>query len=359
MTMHLSPTDEQQLIRSAQEGDEVAFRSLVEQRRAELHAHCYRILASADDADDAVQDTLLRAWRALPRFELRSSLRTWLFKIASNAALDIAGRRTRRELPIEFGPPSVSGQPLGEPVTEIAWIGPYAVPDATWQSHPDSRYGTRESIELAYVAALQHLPAHQRTVFILREVLGFRAAETAEILDTTVAAVNSSLQRARAGLSGRMPKISQAVELHSVGDVAIAELAARYASAIEEADIDALLSLLTDDVSWSMPPITSWYRGREEVAEFLVGYVFRERWRHLTTRANGQLAIAGYMFDSKEERFLPGALDLLELREGRVAAVTGFLTYAAATPVERETHTVPWRLFDRFGLPDSLPTCPQ
>jgi RNA polymerase sigma-70 factor, ECF subfamily len=171
--------------------------------------------------------------------------------------------------------------------------------------------------------------------------------------------VNSSLQRARAGLSGRMPGISQAVELHSVGDLAIAELAARYASAIEAADIDALLSLLTDDVSWSMPPITSWYRGRGEVAEFLVGYVFRERWRHLTTRANGQLAIAGYLFDPKEKRFLPGALDLLELRDGRVAAVTGFLTYPAVTPLERESDTVPTRLFDRFGLPDSLPTCSE
>jgi RNA polymerase sigma-70 factor (ECF subfamily) len=355
MTMSLSPTDEQQLIRSAKDGDDVAFRSLVEQRRAELHAHCYRILASADDADDAVQDTLLRAWRALPQFESRSSLRTWLFKIASNAALDIALRRTRRELPIEFGPPSGSGKPLGGPITEIAWIGPYAEPDATWQSHPDSSYATRESIELAYVAALQHLPAHQRAVFLLREVLGFRAAETAEILDTSVAAVNSSLQRARAGLSGRIPKVTQAVELQSVGDVALAELAARYARAIEEADIDGLLSLLTDDISWSMPPITSWYRGREEVAEFLVGYVFPERWRHLTTRANGQLAVAGYLFDPAEKSFLPGALDVLELRDGRVAAVTGFLTYAALTPLERETHTVPSRLFDRFGLPESLP----
>jgi RNA polymerase sigma-70 factor, ECF subfamily len=359
MTTSLNSTDELQLLHSAQEGDDVAFGNLLELRMAELHAHCYRILASSDDADDAVQETLLRAWRALPRFEARSSLRTWLFKIASHAALDIALRRTKRELPIGFGPASGSGEGPGEPVTEIAWIGPYATSDSTWQNQPDSSYLARETIELAYVAALQHLPAHQRTVFILREVLGFRAAETAEILDSTVAAVNSSLQRARSQLSGRVPEVSQAVELHSIGDAAIAELAARYARAIEQADIETLLSLLTEDVSWSMPPLTSWYRGREDVAEFLVGYVFPERWRHLATFANGQLAVAGYLFDHEEKKFLPGALDVLELRDGRVAAVTGFLTYAALTPTERETHTVPARLFEQFQLPESLSLVPE
>jgi RNA polymerase sigma-70 factor, ECF subfamily len=355
MTMSANSTDEQRLLRSAQGGDGEAFTSLVELRTAELHAHCYRILASADDADDAVQETLIRAWRAIPSFEARSSLRTWLFKIASNAAIDIALRRAKREFPIEFGPPSGAGQPPGEPITEIAWIGPYSAPDTVWKSQPDSSYLARETIELAYIAALQHLPAHQRTVFILREVLGFRAAETAEILDSSVAAVNSSLQRARAQLSGRLPQMSQAAELDSLGEVAVASLAGRYARAIEEADIEALLSLLTDDVSWSMPPLTSCYRGRNDVAGFLVGYVFPERWRHVVTWANAQLAVAGYLFDPAEEKFLPGALDVLDLRGGRIAAVTGFLTYAALTPEERETHTVPSRLFERFHLPESLP----
>jgi RNA polymerase sigma-70 factor, ECF subfamily len=353
--MSLDTSQEQVLLHAAQGGDGEAFRALVEGRRVELHAHCYRMLASSDDADDAVQEALLRAWRALPRFEGRSSVRTWLFRITTNTALDIVSGRARRELPIQFGPPIGSGEPPGDPATEVPWIGPYAAPDPK-ASHglPEARYAVRESIELAFVAALQHLPAHQRAVFILREALGFSAADTATVLDSTVAAVNSALQRARTRVDARLPKVSQQEELRLLGDGAARELASRYARAIEESDIDALLALLTADVTWSMPPLASWYRGHEHVAAFLRGSVFPERWRHVTTHANGQLAVAGYLFDAHRSSFVAGALDVLDLRGGRVAAVTGFLTTAALTFEERELHGAARGLFERFGLPEEL-----
>jgi len=215
---------------------------------------------------------------------------------------------------------------------------------------PEDAYAAKETVELAYVAALQHLPPRQRAVFLLREVLGFSAAETASILETTTASVTSALQRARATLETRLPKVSQQEELASVGEVAVRELAARYASAIERADLTALLALLTEDVSWSMPPVPSWYQGKPRVAEFLTRFVFPERWTHLTTSANRQLAVAGYILDDGRGAYLPAALDVLDLRAGRVAAVTGFLTGEALND-----DGVPHGLFERFGLPVSLP----
>ncbi len=350
------PPDEQDLIRAAKEGDEEAFRALVEGRRAELHAHCYRMLASPDDADDAVQEAFVRAWRALPRFEARSSVRTWLYKITTNTALDIASGRSRRELPIGFGPSTAFGETSGDPITEIAWMGPYPDRGGIRSTElPEPNYAARETIELAYVAALQHLGAHQRAVFILREVLGFRAAETAELLDTSVASVNSSLQRARAQLSDRLPELSQAAELSATGDRAVWELASRYARAIEESDLDMLLSLLTEDPSWSMPPLVSWFRGRGDVAEFLRTEVLPLRWRHATTSTNGQLAVAGYLFDAEANCFVSAALDVLELRGGRVAGVTGFLTIAGLTEERQENYQAGPGLFARFGLPERLP----
>jgi RNA polymerase sigma-70 factor, ECF subfamily len=354
MTMDLHSSDEQELLRAAKEGDEESFRALVEGRRAELHAHCYRMLASPDDADDAVQEALVRAWKALPRFEGRSSIRTWLYKITTNTALDIASGRSRRELPIGFGPSAGFGEMPGDPITEIAWMGPYPDRDFDSPDLPESRYAARETIELAYVAALQHLPAPQRAVFILREVLGFRAVETAELLDTSVAAVNSSLQRARVQLSGRLPEVSQASEMLAMGDRAIRELASQYARAIEESDIELLLSLLTEDASWSMPPLVSWFRGRGDVAEFLRTDVLPMRWRHAATSANGQLAVAGYLFDAEANCFVSAALDVLELRAGRVAGVTGFLTIAGLSEDGRGNYQAGWGLFERFGLPERL-----
>ncbi|HLK44625.1 MAG TPA: RNA polymerase subunit sigma-70, partial [Acidimicrobiales bacterium] len=329
------------LVDAAARGDRAAFEALVVRHRKELHAHCYRLLASPEDADDAVQEATVRAWRGLQGFERRSSFRTWLFKITTNAALDLQRRRSRRELPIELGPASKG--PLADAV-DLLWVGPF---DGDASSSPEAAFEARETVELAYVLALQHLPVRQRAVFVLREVLGFSAAETAAILEVTVAAVTSALQRARAALEARLPRTSQQAELASIGDQAVRELAERYAAAIERADLAALLALLTEDVSWSMPPLPSWYSGTADVSEFLTRFVFPERWAHVTTTANAQLAVAGYLLDEDRDAYVPAALDVLELRGGRVASVTGFLTGEGLGPQHQG-------LFSRFGLPPTL-----
>ncbi len=338
MDMSTDSANEQLLLEAAQAGDDEAFRVLVEGRRAELHAHCYRMLASWDDADDALQEALIRAWKGLPRFEGRSSLRTWLFTITSNAALDLASRRTRRDLPVAFAPSTEADESPGATATDIPWIGPYAAPSTESSlGLPEARYAGRESIELAFVAALQYLPAQQRAVFILREALGFRAVEAANILGTSVAAVNSSLQRARAAVRGRIPVVSQQEELGRLGDAKGRELAAQYAAAIEESDVAALLSLLSEDATWSMPPEASWLQGHDGIERYLRGAVFPKRWRHVTTGANGQLAVARYIFNTDRDAFFAHALDVLDLRDGLIAAVTSFRAPG---------------LFDRFGLPE-------
>jgi RNA polymerase sigma-70 factor (ECF subfamily) len=349
MRMELDQPGQTALLVAAREGDDRAFATLVGGRRGELHAHCYRMLASPDDADDAVQETLLRAWRSLASFEGRSSLRTWLFRIATNAALDLASRRARRELPVGFGPPAARGESPGNALTEVPWMGPYptghqeaGLPEATFEAHED--------LELAYVAALQHLPTRQRAVFLLREAIDLSAAETAEALGTTVAAVNSSLQRARSELRYRLPAVSQAIQLSRIGEGA-RDLAERYARAIEMGDLEGLLELLTEDASWSMPPLAGWFCGREALAAFLGAYVLPERWRHRTTAANGQLAVAGYL-SGPSGHFAAAALDVLELRGNKIASVTGFLVMDA---VSREgAGGRPAALFDRFGLPSHL-----
>ena len=199
---------DQELLVAARRGDEGAFGALVEPHRRELHAHCYRMLGSVHDAEDALQDALLRAWRALGRFEGRSSFRSWLYRIATNTCLDLIARRPKRVLPIDYGPAADPHDGPGQPLVESAWIEPY--PDESLGiedgfAAPDARYEQRESVELAFVAALQLLPATQRAVLILREVLGYSALEVAELLNTTVASVNSALQRARKTVDDRLP----------------------------------------------------------------------------------------------------------------------------------------------------------
>ena len=198
-----STAEERELLETAREGSEDAYRRLVEPHRSELHAHCYRMLGSVQDAEDALQEALVRAWRGLPKFEGRSSLRSWLYRIATNTSLDAIERRPKRVLLIDYGPPADPHGGVGEPVVESVWIEPY--PDETLgiedgYASPDARYEQRESVELAFIAALQLLPANQRAVLILREVLGFSAQETGDALDTSVASVNSALQRARAAI---------------------------------------------------------------------------------------------------------------------------------------------------------------
>src|SRR5437763_724676 len=224
-------TQEQQLIAAARGGDEAAYGRLVESYRGELHAHCYRMLGSVHDAEDALQEALLRAWRGLPRFEGRSSLRSWLYTIATNTCLNAIERRPKRVLPVDYGPPSDPHGGPGEPVVESVFVEPYpdellGVEDGF--ASPDASYERRESVELAFVAALQNLPPNQRAALILREVLGFSAKEAAEMLDTSVASANSALQRARASVEQRAPEQSQQQTLRALGDEELRALADRY-----------------------------------------------------------------------------------------------------------------------------------
>src|SRR5437763_295426 len=250
-------TQEQQLIAAARGGDEAAYGRLVESYRGELHAHCYRMLGSVHDAEDALQEALLRAWRGLGRFEGRSSLRSWLYRIATNACLDLIGRRPKRVLPIDYGPAADPHTPPGEPVVESVWVEPY--PDEMLAAEgeiaaPEARYEQREGIELAFVAALQHLAANQRAVLILREVLGFSAKETAKMLETTIPAVNSALQRARAAVEQRVPEQSQQATLRTLGDDGLREIVDRYVDAWERDDVEAFAAMLTADATFAMPP---------------------------------------------------------------------------------------------------------
>ena len=340
-------TQERQLIEAARNGDEDAYRRLVEPRRAELHAHCYRMLGSVHDAEDSLQEALLRAWRALPRFQERSSLRAWLYKISTNTCLDEIARRPRRVLPIDYGPSADPHDAPGEPLAESVWVEPYPDP-------PEASYEQRESVELAFVAALQHLPANQRAALILREVLGFSAQEVADALETSVASVNSALQRARKTVEERLPEESQQATLRTLGDERVTEIVERYMAALERGDVEALMAMLAEDAAWSMPPCPVWYRGEEAVATFLAEYPFRERWRHVPTQANGQVAVGGYMWDPERESYVAAVLDVLTFRGDRIAEVTAFLApWVFGRFGDIPGHMTP-DAFRRFGLPDEV-----
>ena len=363
-----STVQEQELLTAAQAGGEDAFRRLVEQHQGELHAHCYRMLGSVHDAEDALQEALLRAWRALPRFEGRSSLRSWLYKIATNTCLDVVARRPKRVLPIDYAQASDPHLGPGEPIVESVWLEPY--PDERLGledgfAAPEARYEQRESIELAFIAALQHLPPNQRAVLILREVLGYSAKEVAATLDTTVASVNSALQRARATVDARLPDQSQQATLRSLGDDGLREVVGRYVDAWDRGDVDGVVAMLTEDASFSMPPLRSWFGGREAIRIFLAGWPLSGiwRWRHLPVRSNGQPALAFYAWDGEVESYLPFALNVLTLRDARISDVTAFIARAADDPDRRvlarlpEQPYDPLRLaaaFERFGLPERL-----
>jgi RNA polymerase sigma-70 factor, ECF subfamily len=341
---------------SAREGDEDAFRVLVEAHRAELHAHCYRMLASYHDAEDAVQDALVRAWRALPSFEGRSSLRAWLYKIATNAALDVARRRSQRELPVSYGSPAGYGGPSA-PLVETTWVEPY--PDGELRqgvlASPEARYDQRESLELAFVVALQALPASQRAALLLREVLGFSAAEIAEQLSTTVPAVTSALQRARATLAHRRAEPTQQRTLRALGDERARQLVEAVVDALERADPGSLVGLLTEDAAWTMPPLPSWYRGPAAIGQFLAAFGFNERWRHRPTSANGQLALGCYTVDPGIGTWVPSALAVLSIRGERVAEVDYFLTAELLGRWGDDSSVDGAEMFARFGLPATIP----
>ena len=327
-------TDPTTDLEAARRGDETAFARIVAPHRAGLQHHCYRMLGSAADAEDALQDSLLRAWRGLPGFEGRSSLRAWLYRIATNVCLKLIERRPKRVLPPDHGPAGDPHADPGPPDTEVVWLEPY--PDdgvADGRATPEARYEQRESVELAFVAALQHLPARQRAVLLLRDVLGFAPAEIAAQLDASPAAVYSALQRAHAAVDERLPARSQQATLRTLGDTGLRAVAERYVHAWESGDVAALAALLTADATFAMPPRPSWYRGRESVAAFLGSRPLARpgRWRLVPAAANGQLAFGFY------RRGKAHGIELVALDDaGGITAITTFHTPGA---------------FPRFGLP--------
>jgi RNA polymerase sigma-70 factor (TIGR02960 family) len=287
-------------LEAARRGDGDAFARLVAPHRRELHAHCYRLLGSVHDAEDALQDALVGAWRGLAGFEGRSSLRSWLYRIATNAALRLSERRPQRLAPVDRAPSRTTVRDLGEPVTEAVFVEPY--PDAeladwTGRADPEARYELRESVELAFVAALQTLPATQRAVLVLRDVLAMPAAEVAEALDTSVPAVNSALQRARAGVDGRTGESTQQATLAALGDDGRRELVDALVGAWEQRDVDRIVDLLAEDVRLTMAPLPAWFDGREAVTRFFTERMFEQPWRIVATSANCQPALGCYMRD--------------------------------------------------------------
>jgi RNA polymerase sigma-70 factor (ECF subfamily) len=296
---------------------EDAFAAFVEPHRRELHAHCYRMLGSVHDADDALQETLLGAWKGHAGFEGRSSPRSWLYTIATHASLRILQGRKRRALPGDIGSGDDPRAPLAEPLAESVWIEPY----------PDEllRYEDREGVELAYVAALQLLPPNQRAALLLCEVLGFSARETAESLGTSVASVNSALQRARAKLDRERPARSQQETLRALGDDRSRALVARFVDAWNRADVAAIVAMLTEDATFTMPPLPTWFRGRPDIAAFLGERVFPKAWRFEVTSAGGQPAMLGRRRERESGEFELRVLTVFTFDGERVAALTTFL----------------------------------
>jgi RNA polymerase sigma-70 factor (ECF subfamily) len=333
---------EARLLSAAQHGDSRAFDALVAPHRADIHRLSYRMLGSPYDADDAVQEALLRAWRALPRFDGRSALRTWLYRIAMNVCLDAIARRPRRLLPSDHGdrgPPGLDAST--EPLDPSLCVEPY--PDAPLEDDlagPEARYEQREALELTFVAALQHLPPRQRAVFVLRDVLSFSPDEIAKMLATTRAAVNSALQRAREMIEARLPDRSQQETMRALGQPRLRELVGEVIDAFERGELEAILAHLADDAVFSMPPYAAWYRGRDQLSE---SWLFPDErptgLRFVPTRANGQVALGVYKRDPETNRYRPIALEVLALRGELIAEVTSFREPA---------------LVRAFGLPEEL-----
>ena len=318
-------------------GTELAERQL-EPYRVELTAYCYRMLGSAFEAEDAVQDTFVRAWRGFDRFEGRAALRSWLYRIATNVCLDMLSSRQRRARPMDLGPAGTADGPLGNPLEDSAWLQP--IPDGAVLpagGDPAEVALQRDSIRLAFVAALQHLPPRQRAVLILREVLQWQASEVAELLETTVASVNSALQRARATLAAKQVDATAAPEPLDEDQKA---LLARYVDAFERYDMDSLTALLHEDAVWNMPPYALWLQTHLDIRRWCLGPgIGCQGSRLIPTVANGMPAFGQYK-PSPDGGLEPWSLQVLELSEGGIAGITFFLDTEA--------------LFPLFGLPPRL-----
>ncbi len=307
--------------------------------RRELTAHCYRMLGAAFEAEDAVQETFIRAWRAMDRFEGRSQLRSWLYRIATNVCLDMLGSRQRRAVPMDMEGPSHADRPLPAPLAESTWLEPMpddrSVPTA---GDPADVAVARESIRLAFVAALQHLPPRQRAVLILREVLRWHADEVAELLETSVASVNSALQRARATMAAKQATEGLAVDQLGTDERALLQ---RYVDAFERYDMQALTAVLHEDANWVMPPFPMWLRGHADVVAWCIGPGYAcEGSRLVPTVANGSPAFGQYKPAANGDGWEPWSLQVLDVRGGSIAGITFFLDTA--------------RFFPLFGLPPRI-----
>jgi RNA polymerase sigma-70 factor (TIGR02960 family) len=332
-----------ELLSRAQSGDHEAFAQLTDGYRHELQVHCYRILGSIQDAEDAVQETLLGAWQALGAFEERASVRTWLYRIATNRCLNML--RAARRRPQPKVPTLDIALPDPTRIGEIVWLQPYpdilldGLPDES--PGPEARYETRESMSLAFLTALQLLPSRQRAVLVLRDVLGFRAHEAAEMLDSTEASVTNALKRARATVHARLGDSSDHEASPAPNSAAEQEIVALLTEAYERADVDKLVSLLTEDVRVTMPPMPMEYQGRALAGRFFSSLSFRPRrtFRIVPTRANGQPALAAYARDPQTGPYLPSGILVMTLSGRLISAITGFDN----------------SLLHRFGLPLSMP----
>ena len=315
----------------------VEIESLLEQHRVELTAYCYRMLGSTFEAEDAVQETLLRAWRSYERFEGRATLRSWLYRIATNVCLDMLTGRQRRAQPMDMGPASTADPALGDPLPETAWIDPIPDGRVVGAGDPADVAVARESVRLAFVAALQRLPPRQRAVLILREVLRWRADEVAELLETTVASVNSALQRARARLA--TTNDAEAPAPDPLDDEQRA-LLNRYVAAFEQYDMEALTSLLREDATWSMPPYELWLQTHEDIVKWCLGPGVGCRGsRLIPTLANGRPAF-GQDKPAPDGGLEPWSLQFLEISDGEIIGINFFLDTA--------------KFFPLFGLPPRL-----
>ena len=344
MATHDSSAESEGLsvIAAIQRGEESAFVALAERYRRELHVHCYRMVASLEDAEDLVQDTLLRAWRARTAFEGRSSFRAWLYRIATNACLDMLKRRPRRVLPpdvVKASDPSLDAQGT----SDLPWLDPY--PERLLESlassdeGPETAVVRKETIELSFLAAIQHLPPRRRAVLILRDVLGWSAKDSADALGLSVASVNSALQRARRTLRDNLPERRLAwpsTPTSSADDLALLR---RYMDVHERGDADGLARLLREDARISAPPLPLWYEGRDAIVSATQRLAAADRFRYLAAGSNMQLAAASYVRSDGDSVYRPMGIDVLTIESGLVAEITVFLRPD---------------LFKTFGLPAAL-----
>jgi RNA polymerase sigma-70 factor, ECF subfamily len=329
------------VVAAARAGDESAFAALVERYRRELQVHCYRMLGSLEDAEDMMQETFLRAWRNRSSFEGRSTFRAWLYRIATNACLDLLERRAQRVLPPQVAPAADPRAPLPQ-AAELLWLQPY--PDrllegiAPADAEPDAALVAKETIELAFLVAIQHLPPRQRAVLILRDVLSWSAKETALLLDASLDSVNSALRRARSTVRKHLParRLEWAADTDPTGAERL--LLQRYMEAHERADAAAFAALLREDARLTMPPMPIWYDGRAAVVTFHAEQVFvpEVQWRFMATRANRQPAAALYTRRPDETEYRASVIDVLRIEDGLIAQIDAFV--------------LP-QLFPAFGLP--------